>query len=139
MPPRIVMDTNVLYSALRSRRGCSYDVLLAIRQRRVALVLSQTVLIEYEEILKRNANVLGLSILDVDAILDSLCLLAELYGLSTIWNPILSDPADESFVHLAAESHADYLVTHNIRHFRPATNRGIKVLAPNEFLGILIS
>ena len=46
------MDTNVLYAGLRSRRGASFQILEALWQRKWTLVLSNTVLTEYEEILR---------------------------------------------------------------------------------------
>ncbi len=52
---RAVMDTNVLYSALRSRLGASFAVLLALRHDRWRAVLSNHLLHEYEEILKAHA------------------------------------------------------------------------------------
>ena len=52
VPPRAVMDTNVLYAGLRSRRGASFQILEALWQRKWTLVLSNTVLTEYEEIIR---------------------------------------------------------------------------------------
>lgn len=135
--PRIVMDTNVLYSAIRSSAGASFKALLEIRNEKVKLLINQTILLEYEEILKRYAQVLNLSFTDIDTILDALCNLAELHASTQYWVPKLGDPDDETFAQLAFEAHANYLLTHNIRHFRPAADLGLNVLAPKQFLGII--
>ena len=37
-------------------------------------------------------------------------------------------------VHLAVESNAEYLVTHNVRHLQPAGRLGVSVVTPREFL-----
>ena len=48
--------------------------------------------------------------------------------------PILSDPDDEPLVQLAIESDALCIVSHNVRHLKPAARLGVEVLRPREFL-----
>ena len=134
---RAVMDTNVLLSGLRSNKGASSELLQLLRAGKWNLVLSNTVVAEYEEILKREAVNLSLSPKEIDKFLDALCLLADRHRLSIRWMPLLSDPNDEAFVHLASEADVEYLVTHNVKHLKPARQLGIKVVAPREFLSIL--
>jgi predicted nucleic acid-binding protein len=74
------------------------------------LVLSNTVLGEYHEVLHREADALGLSHTDADAYLDVLCALAEQRTLATPWQPAAADPDDEAFVQLAREAQVEYLV-----------------------------
>jgi putative PIN family toxin of toxin-antitoxin system len=137
MPHRAVMDTNVLYAGLRSRRGASFQILDALCLRKWRLVLSNTVLTEYEEILKRESAVLNLSSERIDKLLDALCSLADRRQLSESWVPVLTDSDDEALVHLAVEARADYLVSHNVRHLAPARKLGVTLLEPREFLSIL--
>ena len=54
-PPRIVLDTNVLYAGLYSASGKSYQLLRAIAERRVRIALSSPLLFEYEDVLKLRA------------------------------------------------------------------------------------
>jgi len=58
---KAVMDTNVLVAALRSRQGASFEILRRLRSGQWTAVLSNHLLFEYEEILKRDADALGLS------------------------------------------------------------------------------
>lgn len=134
---RAVMDTNVVVAGLRSQRGASFELLRLLRAGRWTLVLSNTVLAEYEEVVKREHAALGLSLEDTDRFLDALCLLAERNQVSSQWVPVLPDPTDEPLVHLAFETKVDCVVTHNLRHFESARALGIKVLAPKEFLSIV--
>ena len=134
---RAVMDTNVLYAGLRSRQGASYEVLDALWQRRWTLILSQTTLTEYEEILKREAATLRLSLPQIDRLLDALCSLSERHPTSDTWVPVLHDPDDEAFVQLAVEARADALLSHNLRHLEPARALGLNLLEPRQFLAIL--
>lgn len=131
------MDTNVLVAGLRSNKGASFELLRLLRAGKWRLLLSNTVLAEYEEIVKREAAALGLTLADADKLLDALCLLAEPCTMSSRWLPILNDPSDEALVHLAFEAAADCLVTHNRRHLEPAIGLGMKVLAPKQFLDIV--
>ncbi|HEY3852829.1 MAG TPA: PIN domain-containing protein [Verrucomicrobiae bacterium] len=70
---RAVMDTNVLVAAFRSRTGASYQVFERLRRDEWTAVLSNHLLYEYEEVLKRDATALTLSLEDVDQILNTLC------------------------------------------------------------------
>ena len=137
MHSRAVMDTNVLYAGLRSRHGASFEILEALWQGRWTLLLSNTVLTEYEEILTREAAVLRLSPARIHRLLDALCALAEQRHPSGAWTPILADPGDEAFAQLAVEAEAGHLVSHNLSHLAPARRLGVNLLAPRDFLAIL--
>ncbi len=134
---RAVMDTNVLYSAFRSRLGRSFDVFVALRQDRWRAVLSDHLLHEYEEILKAHAAELGLSLAHIDALLDAICARAEEWPLAAGWLPVLDDPDDEPLVQLAYDSVARRIITHNLRHLAPARALGVEVLLPREFAAML--
>ena len=97
---RAVMDTNVLDSAFRSRLGYSFDVFVALRRGQWRAVVSNHLVHEYEEILKRHATDLGLSLGEIDALLDALCARAEEWQLALGWLPILPDPDDEPLAQL---------------------------------------
>lgn len=132
--PRAVMDTNVLVAAFRSRIGASFEIFQGLRRDEWTAVLSNHLIYEYEEILKREAAGLSLSLDDVDQILNALCARGEEWPLTHNWEPVLPDPDDEPLVQLAQESGALVIVTHNTRHLQPAAKLGIQVLKPREFL-----
>ena len=71
---------------------------------------------------------------DVDQLLNAICARGEECLLSHGWQPILSDPDDEPLVQLAIESDALRIVSHNVRHLRPAVRLGVELLRPREFL-----
>ncbi|MEI9892437.1 MAG: PIN domain-containing protein [Chthoniobacter sp.] len=134
---RAVMDTNVLYSALRSSLGASFDVFLALRLDRWRAVLSNHLLHEYEEILKVHAAEIGLSLAEIDTLLDAICARAEEWQLAPGWIPILPDPDDEPLVQLAYDSNCRRIITYNLRDLAPARALGVEVLRPREFTGML--
>ncbi len=91
-------------------------------------VVSNHLVYEYEEVLKRDAPLLGLSLDDVDTVLNAVCARAEEWPLSPGWEPILGDPDDEPLVQLAVESSVRRIVTHNVGHLQPAARLGVEVL-----------
>ncbi len=62
----VVVDTNVLVAAFRSSLGASYRLLQTIEQRRWRPVISPALALEYESVLKRGVEELGLTLVDID-------------------------------------------------------------------------
>jgi putative PIN family toxin of toxin-antitoxin system len=135
--PRTVLDTNVLVAAFRSRTGASFEIFRRLRIDEWTAVLSNHLTYEYEEVLKRDAAALSLSMADIDDLLNAICARGEEWSLTHNWEPVLPDPDDEPLVQLAQESGALVIITHNTRHLQPAVALGIQILKPMEFLSIL--
>src|SRR5438874_2015094 len=55
-PLEAVLDTNVLIAGLRSRRGASFELLRLVGNERWRLHLSTALLLEYEEVARREAR-----------------------------------------------------------------------------------
>ncbi len=74
----IVLDTDVLVAGLRSAQGASRLWLRAVLDRRVALLLSVPLVLEYEEVLMRpeHLSAMALSKGEVGAFLDGICAVA---------------------------------------------------------------
>lgn len=134
---RAVIDTNVLYAGLYSASGASYRVLHFIEQGRVIPILSTTLLFEYEEVLRRNRDVLELSGRDVEAVLDGLCSRGECRRIHFLWRPQLADSKDDHILELAVAAGNADIVTHNVRDFRGAAGFGVRIIRPADLLGKL--
>jgi len=50
--PRVVLDTNVLVAASRSRNGASFALLLALKNGQFTALASVPLMLEYEAVLK---------------------------------------------------------------------------------------
>jgi putative PIN family toxin of toxin-antitoxin system len=135
---RIILDTNVLYAGLYSSKGASFRVLQAIKKDRLKLVMSTTLLFEYEDILKRNQIVLGLSDEEIEKILDYLCLQSEHQKIYFLWRPRLPDPKDDHLLELAVASGTKLIVTHNTKDFKGIEKFGIRSLTPKELMEEII-
>lgn len=134
---RAVIDTNVLYAGLYSASGASFRVLRLIDQGRVTPLLSTTLLFEYEEILRRNHAVLGLSGRDIEDVLDGLCVRGECRRIHFLWRPQLADPKDDHLLELAVAGGSADIVTHNVRDFREAASLCVRIIRPADLLGEL--
>lgn len=134
---RAVIDTNVLYAGLYSALGASYRILRLVEQGRVTPLLSTTLLFEYEEVLKRDRDVLGLSDRDVEDVLDGLCSRGECRRIHFLWRPQLVDPTDDHILELAVAGSGVDIVTHNVKDFGRAASFGVKVIRPGDLLGEL--
>jgi putative PIN family toxin of toxin-antitoxin system len=131
---QVVVDTNVLFAALRSRRGASHRLLSLISDGRWQMNLSVPLFLEYEDVVKRPDSGLTLSAGEIDDILDFICAEANLREIFYLWRPVLPDPKDDCILELAVESGCDYIVTFNVRDFAGAEKFGVEVITPQEFL-----
>lgn len=137
MASKVVLDTNVVISALRSRQGASFRVLQMVGLGRFEIALSVPLVLEYEEVAKRVAPIVGLRDSDIDVILDYLCSVADRRGIYFLWRPVLKDPQDDMVLEVAVEGGCDHIVTHNVRDFEGAERFGIRVVTPGAFLRFL--
>lgn len=129
-----MLDTNVLYAGLYSKRGASHGVLRAIECGTIRIVLSTPLLFEYEEVLRREQDELGLTETDIEEVLDGLCARARHQQIYFLWRPHLSDPKDDHLLELAVASGTRTVVTHNTKHFREATSFGVRAVTPRQLL-----
>jgi putative PIN family toxin of toxin-antitoxin system len=132
---RLVFDTDVLVAAFRSERGASRRLLLAALDRKVVLLASVPLMLEYEAVLKRPEQLaaIGLSAGEVDTVLDAVAAVVEPVRLAFIWRPQLRDTGDEMVLETAINGRADRLVTFNLRHLGEAARAfGILAGLPGE-------
>ena len=136
-PHEIVLDTNVLVAAARSRRGASYALLRTWPKRKWRLNISSALLLEYESKLKIEAKRQEWPEKVVDEFLDFIAATSNHRQVYFLLRPFLRDPGDDFIVELAVAARAGFIVTHNIRDFAEAAEYGIHVIKPHEFLRIL--
>jgi putative PIN family toxin of toxin-antitoxin system len=128
---RVVLDTNVLVSALLNVHGAPAQVLSLLRQGILTLCADGRILDEYEEVLGRPEFPFGLE--DVATLVRFLRQSCELVSTRPPIHP-LPDPDDEPFLEVAAYGRVDALVTGNIRHYPDDRRVGVRVVAPAELI-----
>jgi len=134
---QIVLDTNVLVAAMRSRHGASHRLLSLLGDDRWRPNVTVAVVLEYETVLKRDCQQFGLTEQDIDDVVDAICSQAGLHRLYFLWRPVASDPDDDLVLEAAIASHSDFIITFNTRDFADSTKFGIRCLTPKEFLILL--
>lgn len=134
---QIIIDTNVLLSALRSDSGASFQLLRLIPDERFEINLSVPLVLEYEDVLKRPEMDVPLDHATIDDILDFLCQTGKLRIIRFLWRPTLRDPDDDFLLELAVECNCDYIVTFNTKDFLNSSSFGISAITPAEFLTII--
>lgn len=136
-PPDIVLDTNVIGAALRSKRGASNRLLSLVGTQKFEIHDSVALILEYEDVLQRYRTDLGLSQDDVSDFIDALCAMAHHHKIYFLWRPTLSDVNDELILELAVTARCQYIVTHNFSDFKGIDKFGIQAITPREFLQII--
>ena len=131
---QIVLDTNVIVSALRSRKGASYKLLMLVDRANFEINLSVSVLLEYEDAAKRLLGQIPLTETEIDDILDYLCGLANHRDVFYLWRPFLKDPKDDMILELAVSAQCEAIVTYNQKDFVGIEQFGIEVMTPKVFL-----
>jgi putative PIN family toxin of toxin-antitoxin system len=139
---RLVLDTDVLYAGIRSAEGASRQLLLAILDRHAELLLSTSLLVEYEAVLTRAAflDETGLQADAVLAILDDLAGLCVPVAFDYRWRPAARDPNDDLVLETAINGGADAIATFNLADLADGAARfGILAARPSALLKRLSS
>jgi putative PIN family toxin of toxin-antitoxin system len=132
---RIVLDTNILVSALLNPRGAPAQLfLIALTEPDAQLCISADVYAEYEEVIRRPR--LHRSDSEVEA---TLRILREkcLWVRPTQQIDACSDPDDNIFLECAQAAYAHYLVTGNGKDF-PAAWGNTRIVTARQLLDAVL-
>lgn len=131
----VVLDTNVVVAALKSRRGSAFKLLTLLTDGVYVPNISVPLFAEYESVTKRDSVIPdGLSGEDVEVILDYLLSRSSIRKIFYLWRPYLKDPKDDLVLEVAVESQSEYIITFNKKDFKGVNKFGIQVVTPKEFL-----
>jgi putative PIN family toxin of toxin-antitoxin system len=127
---RVVLDTNIVVSAMLSPQGPPGLILELAIHRDLEVAHTPRIVAEYRGVLARPR--LALDPADVERVLNIL----ETVGIPAIalpWPLALPDQADGEFLACAAAAGA-ILITGNLRHFPAASRREVEVMSPRAFV-----
>ncbi len=134
---KVVLDTDVVLAAVLGERGASRQLLLRVVDSALPAVVSVPLMLEYEAVLKRpqHLRASGLTVDDVEIILDQLGASMHPVDLFFLWRPLLRDAEDDMVLETAVNGGADTIVTFNTGDFGDVPKRfGIEVSRPGDLL-----
>lgn len=137
MLQRVVLDTSVVVAALRTRSGAANAVLRLVASRRLVVLATPPLFLEYEDVLRRPEQRLvhGLTTEAIDEFMAELAALIEPVEIHFRWRPQLRDPGDEMVLEAAINGRADALVTYNVTDFAlPGKRFRIPIVRPADLL-----
>jgi len=130
---RVVLDTNIIVSALLQPLGPPAQVFLLAIGGSIQLCITGDVFAEYEEVIRRPRFRR-----DEEVITATLQTIRErsFWVKSTETIRVCADPDDDIFLECAQAARATYVVTGNSKHF-PTSWLGTKIVTPRAFLEIM--
>ncbi len=127
---RVVLDTNIVISAVLARDGLESKILRRALDRELCLYTSLPILEEYRDVLERPKFRLGkVAVRQITQALRTVGIIVA----STRSLAVSPDPGDNMFLECSEAAHANYLITGNLRHF-PAVWKGTRIVSSRQFL-----
>lgn len=137
MPPRVLLDTNIVRAGFVSTAGASRLLLQTVLTGKATAVASTALMLQYEDVLLRPETLhkAGIAAHDAVAFLDGLCAVCQPVAVRVRWRPQSPDSGDDLVIDAAVNGLADTIVTFNLRDLRtPAARFGIEARLPIETL-----
>ena len=131
---KIVIDTNVLFAALKSRQGASHKLISLLPSKIFSIAISVPLIIEYEDVLRRGNLPAYITEKDISDFIDFFCHIGDQQDIFFLWRPFLPDPLDDLVLEIAVAGGCDAIITYNKRHFKNVEKFGLRILDPKEFL-----
>lgn len=133
---KIIIDTNVLVSALIQRNYPNFILYNYVLENLVELCISDELLEEYLDVLNRPKFSRY-----PDFVNKAEFLLAQIDSKSTKFYPtqrfdIIGDYSDNRLLELAVESKADFIITGNTNDFTMTDFKGTKIVNPKDYWDI---
>jgi putative PIN family toxin of toxin-antitoxin system len=136
-PPRVALDTNVLFSALARGKGSPpFQILELARRGRIEAVVSPFILQELETVLGTKA---GWDERRLAGLRRQLRRFVRLVRPHTRVSVVAKPDADNRILECALDAGADVLVTGDREHLQPLrVFRGVTILSPREYVDRLV-
>jgi putative PIN family toxin of toxin-antitoxin system len=130
---RIVLDTNVIVSALISD-GIPFQIISElVFEKKVSVCISGSVFEEYIEVSGRSKFFKFLNFKDkADTFISKIEELAEKYSPDIKLN-LLTDESDNKFLELSIFANVEFLITGNTNDFTEKKYQNVNVVTPREY------
>ena len=135
---RVVIDTCVIESSLRSKFGASYQLLKNVHTHRFRFGISVSLFLEYEYRIEKlfRAGILKISEKAKNSILKALAFYGDEVPIYYKLRPNLKDENDNMVLECAVNYNSDFLITHNVKDFHKGDLSAyqLKIITPQKFL-----
>ena len=111
---KVILDTNIIVSALLSPHGLSAKILNLVLNGKLTIVYDNIIFAEYVDVLNRNKFKLDKEL--VNLVIDFIAKEGE-YVIAEFQNIKFTDEDDKAFYEVYKSGHVDYLITGNKKHF----------------------
>ena len=138
MARRIVVDTNILVSAISSPDGAAREILRRCLTGQYRHLIGNALFLEYEDVMSREALFAAAPIgpEDREALLDAFLGVCQWIEVAFLWRPNLPGESDNHLVELAVAGNAEAIITHNAGDVASGelVFDGIRIVAPGDLL-----
>lgn len=135
---KVVIDTNVLISALIGKTEPAREVMRHCLLGKLEPLISTTLFLEYEAVSQREKikELCPLTEAVVNELLAAFFSVCKWVQIHCLWRPNLKDESDKFLIELAVAGNAKSIITNNVKDLRNAELQfdGLSVLAPEEYL-----
>lgn len=134
---RVVLDTSVLITALRSSSGAAAETVWLALLKELTILLDCKLTCEYRDVALRREHLKasGKRQKETELLIDMLEAVAEPVFAAVRHAPLSQDSNDDMVLELAINGGADAIVTDNTKHFREAARDfDLQLLTPAELL-----
>ena len=138
MVHRVVIDTNVLVSAILSPDGAAREVLRRCLTGKAQPLIGNALFLEYEDVLSREdlfaAAPIGRE--DRAILLDAVLSVCQWINITFLWRPNLPDESDNHLIELAVAGNAELIITSNVRDVAAGELEfdGLRIVTPGAWL-----
>jgi putative PIN family toxin of toxin-antitoxin system len=141
---RIVVDTNVIVSAIINPKGKPAAVLDAVVGGELLLVVSDAILEEVQHVfsytkVEKLLNKHGVTQREINTLLETLSDISFFVPGKLELNIVESDPEDNKFIACAVEGNADFLVSGDHHLIELNKYENIQILTPTDFVNLVLS
>ena len=140
---RIVIDTNILVSAILTPKGNPAKILKLVLDRKLNLIISPAILEEIQLVLSyprlvRLIKKNKITMKEVYSFLEKMSKVAVITPGKLVIDAIPDDPADNKILACGLEGEADYIISgdHHLTDLK--IFQGIKIINPSTFLKIIL-
>lgn len=136
---KIVLDTNVLVSALINPHGKPAQIINYVFENKIRLFTSPSIMEELERVLsypklmKRH----GLDSGELKEFISDLLSVMSLIEEEKIIEVIMEDPSDNKYLSCAIDAKVDFIISGDIHLLNLGEYEGIRIVTPAQFLEIM--